>query len=68
MKNLQIGENDLIGNKFNGHDLHLYLNEMGINSNHLIANKPQSKDAKTFQIGSSYSKELREKMIEADLE
>ncbi len=54
MKNLQIGDNDLIGNKFNGHDLHIYLNKRGIESNHLIANPPQSRDGKTFQIGSDY--------------
>ncbi|MFC1659421.1 glycosyltransferase [Pseudomonadota bacterium] len=66
MKNLQIGDNDLIGNKFNGHDLHIYLNKIGIESNHLIANSPISNDKKTFQIGSDYAKGLRNKMIEAD--
>lgn len=43
MSNLQIGDNDLVGNKFNGHDLHLYLREKGIASHHLVLNK-QSDD------------------------
>jgi glycosyltransferase involved in cell wall biosynthesis len=45
--NLQVGDNDLIGNKFNGHDLHLYLREKGIYSCHLVKNK-QSEDANTY--------------------
>lgn len=49
MKNLQIGDNDLIGNKFNGHDLHFYLKDKGWNSFHLTANK-QSDDENTFII------------------
>jgi glycosyltransferase involved in cell wall biosynthesis len=36
MNNLQIGDNDLIGNRFNGHDLHLYLRERGIVSDHFV--------------------------------
>ena len=50
MINLQIGENDLIGGKFNGHDLHLYLNKLGIDSSHLIAADKDSDDDKTFII------------------
>lgn len=46
-KNLQVGDNDLIGNKFNGHDLHKYLREKGVDSNHLVWNK-ESKDKYTF--------------------
>ena len=45
--NLQIGDNDLIGNKFNGHDLHLHLRERGINAFHYVYNK-ESKDDSTF--------------------
>lgn len=45
--NLQIGDNDLIGNKFNGHDLHLYLGERGVRSVHYVLNK-ESDDANTF--------------------
>lgn len=48
-KNIQIGDNDLIGNKFNGHDLHLYLRENGIDSSHLVWNK-ESKDENTYVI------------------
>ena len=47
MKNLQIGEHDLIGRKFNGHDLHYYLMEKGIESSHLVAIK-ESTDKNTY--------------------
>lgn len=50
-KNLQIGDNDLIGNKFNGHDLHKYLREKNIESSHLVWNK-ESDDINTFEIAS----------------
>jgi glycosyltransferase involved in cell wall biosynthesis len=39
MKNLQIGDNDLMGNRFNGHDLHLYLRAKGIQSDHVVWTK-----------------------------
>ncbi|MDR1236516.1 MAG: hypothetical protein LBJ96_05950, partial [Holosporaceae bacterium] len=45
--NTQIGDNDLIGNKFNGHDLHIYLREQNIYSDHLVLNK-QSNDPHTY--------------------
>ena len=48
IRNLQIGNNDLIGNKFGGHDLHLYLRERFIDSIHLVANK-ESDDINTFK-------------------
>ncbi len=47
--NLQVGDNDLIGNKFNGHNLHLLLNDCGVNSFHIVRNK-QSNDSKTIQL------------------
>lgn len=47
--NLQVGDNDLIGNKFNGHNLHLLLNDCGVNSFHIVRNK-QSNDPKTIQL------------------
>jgi len=46
---LHIGDNDLIGNKFNGHDLHKYLEEKGYRSNHLVWNK-ESNDENTFEV------------------
>lgn len=46
---LHIGDTDLVGNKFNGHDLHLYIREMGIDSKQLVWDK-ESKDDSTFQI------------------
>ena len=48
-KNLQIGDNDLIGNKFNGHDLHFYLRENHIDSSHLVWKK-ESDDINTYLI------------------
>ena len=36
MRNLQISSYDLIGNKFNGHDLHNYLREKEISSKQLV--------------------------------
>lgn len=47
--NLQIGDNDLIGNKFNGHDLHIGLRSRGIESSHLVWNK-ESNDKNTYVI------------------
>jgi glycosyltransferase involved in cell wall biosynthesis len=47
MKNLQIGDNDLIGNRFNGHDLHRYLRQRGVDSDHLVRSK-QSHDPDTY--------------------
>lgn len=49
MKNLQISDNDLFGNRFNGHDLHFYLREKGIESNQLVWQK-RSQDPYTFEI------------------
>uniref|UniRef100_UPI003F4C208B glycosyltransferase n=1 Tax=Brachyspira catarrhinii TaxID=2528966 RepID=UPI003F4C208B len=45
--NLQIGNKDLIGNKFNGHDLHIYLREKGIYSDHIIRTQ-ESNDNNTY--------------------
>lgn len=48
MNNLQISSYDLIGNKFNGHDLHLYLRDKGINSKQFVLHK-ESDDINTFE-------------------
>lgn len=48
--NLQVGDNDLIGNKFNGHDLHLHLRDRNVESYHLVINK-QSDDNNTYMLG-----------------
>jgi glycosyltransferase involved in cell wall biosynthesis len=45
--NLQVSDHDLVGNKFNGHDLHLYLREKQINSSQLVLYK-DSNDPYTF--------------------
>jgi glycosyltransferase involved in cell wall biosynthesis len=50
--NLQISSRDLVGNKFNGHDLHLYLNERGVYSEQLVWVK-ESNDNKTYTISRS---------------
>lgn len=47
--NLQVSDNDLIGNKFNGHDLHLYLRENNVDSYCVVRNK-LSDDINTFLI------------------
>lgn len=47
--NLQVGDNDLIGNKFNGHDLHIKLRQKNIDSTHLVWNK-ESDDNNTYVI------------------
>ena len=44
---LQIGDNDLAGNKFNGHDLHIYLRENKIEANHIV-NYKASLDPYTY--------------------
>lgn len=49
---LQVGDNDLIGNKFNGHDLHLLLEERGVNAWHIVRNK-ESDDERTVAIAYS---------------
>lgn len=48
IRNLQISSYDLVGNKFNGHDLHLYLRENLIDSKQYVLYK-QSDDVNTFQ-------------------
>lgn len=48
-KNLQVSDNDLIGNKFNGYDLHLKLREHEIDSSMLVWNK-DSDDQNTYVI------------------
>ncbi|MEA5015946.1 MAG: glycosyltransferase [Candidatus Limiplasma sp.] len=45
--NLQVGDNDLIGNKFNGHDLHLLLQKANIRSYHYVVRK-LSNDETTY--------------------
>ncbi len=47
--NLQIGDNDLVGNKFNGHDLHINLRKLNVDSSHLVWNK-ESDDPNTYII------------------
>lgn len=42
---VHIGDNDLIGNKFNGHDLHLYQQKIGIRSEHVVFKKESDDDA-----------------------
>lgn len=44
MINLQVSDQDLKGNKFNGHDLHLYLNRRGHASTQVVINKLSADD------------------------
>lgn len=64
VENLQISDNDLIGNKFNGHDLHFYLRDRNIDSKQLVWNK-ESMDENTFKI--ARSKPNREEIYEQTL-
>lgn len=49
LKVLQIGNTDLVGNKFNGHDLSIYLQECGIDAKHLVVKKlSKSENTYTF--------------------
>lgn len=43
--NLQISSYDLMGSRFNGHDLHFYLREYGIDSKQLVLHKNSNDDA-----------------------
>ncbi len=48
IKNIQISSYDLVGNKFNGHDLHFYLRQKGIDSKQIVLFK-ESKDPSTIR-------------------
>ncbi len=63
--NLQVGDNDLIGNKFNGHDLHINLRQKGVEAYHLVWNK-QSQDPNTYVIAgdNEYREELKGQTVE----
>lgn len=56
MKIVQIGDRDMIGNKFNGHDLHRYLREQNHEAYHLVREK-SSDDPYTFVYQRRSSKE-----------
>jgi glycosyltransferase involved in cell wall biosynthesis len=60
--NLQVGDNDLIGNKFNGHDLHFFLQNRGISSFHYVRNK-QSSDPTTICIPEVPSQNYAQQVI-----
>lgn len=62
---LQIGDNDLIGNKFNGHDLHSYLRENQIEANHFVIWK-ESNDNFTY-VRKDYSKNFAKEIMENKL-
>ena len=51
---LQIGDNDLIGNKFNGHDLQRYLREKNIEANHIVKIK-KSTDENTYRVDGKFT-------------
>lgn len=53
MKNLQVGDNDLIGNRFNGHDLHIALRQRGIEASHVVKLK-RSDDPHTHQFDDAF--------------
>jgi glycosyltransferase involved in cell wall biosynthesis len=49
MTNLQVGDNDLLGKRFNGHSLQLFLNSAGVISKQIVWKK-YSDDKNTFEI------------------
>jgi glycosyltransferase involved in cell wall biosynthesis len=65
VKNLQISSHDLIGNKFNGYDLHLDLREKAIDSKCLVFYK-HSKDENTFAFN-FYAKDATKELIKLKL-
>ena len=71
IKNLQISSYDLVGNKFNGHDLHHYLRKEGYDSKQVVLFK-ESKDNSTVKYDfekKNSSKELlqRDFFLDADI-
>lgn len=68
IKNLQISSYDLIGNKFNGYDLHLQLRENAIDSKQLVLVK-ESADINTYSYNfdaKNATKELLQQKIFTD--
>ncbi len=61
LKVLQIGNTDLVGNKFNGHNLSIYLENFGVKSNHIVCRK-LSKAENTYVLpvkkGKSYTEAI----------
>lgn len=47
IRNIQISSHDVIGNKFNGHDLHKYLREKNVDSKQYVLNQ-ESQDQETI--------------------
>lgn len=70
LSNLQISSYDLVGNRFNGHELHFYLREKGIDSKQLVLHK-LSEDNSTFVFNfeaPNASKELLQQKLFLDAE
>ncbi len=59
MNILQIGDNDLYGGRFNGHDLHLHLNNRSPHHSKHLVWKKHSDDETTYEISSSYSDRIQ---------
>lgn len=55
MRVLQIGNTDLVGNRFNGHDLHKLFLRQGIQSQHCVWDK-QSNEPNTWQLSNIENK------------
>jgi len=53
MRSVQISYNDFEGNRFNGHDLHLYLAQRALEAYQLVWEK-RSNDKSTFEIGRNF--------------
>lgn len=59
---LQVGDQDLIGGKFNGHMLHIGLREKNIDAYHYVCKK-ESEDEYTFLLNNSDQKSLFDSLV-----
>lgn len=65
---LQFGNTDLVGRRFNGHDLHLHMRNLGYESHHLVWKK-KSEDAHTSELTFPFKQQITPvvKNLEEDL-
>lgn len=67
MNILQVGENDLVGHRFNGHDLNQELRAQGHHAEHLVWSKV-SDDPHTHEIASQHPQRMQVNHITAELD
>jgi glycosyltransferase involved in cell wall biosynthesis len=64
--NLQVGDQDLVGNKFNGHDLHLLLQNQGVQSIHCVQDK-NSDDIQTVRANKNNGEDFSRWLLRSEL-